>query len=1145
MGHDTTHSAPRVHPYNNEEFGRATAPAKDSPDLCPLVRLTYMDDGEFTTITARVIRMTTTKMEVQLSDGPDDFEKKKTIFGRDGIPLHGFTLVDVKGDVRSSSVVQQMMEFMKKSEERSEYERVSSSRNTEETNRMLAEATKTNAVLAAVATESAQRFEVSVSTHKVDLKISRLPYDVRKKFLELHLPPIGSTTGGKSLTWNTTEFIGLYDYVIEEAVKLLAIKDEEITKRDAVCKKVQYIIPARPWTLLWIVTGTLSVECAFFLAVEIVMVDRQLTHLFRDKMMIAATSVVNATVASEDWAFKKQVKSCKEVTSGLFFSFWGDVAVKPRPFSDERVFHKKHQKWFNGGTAVCKAPVLPPVPRGAASQKPTKKDRVGPTGVAKVAGSVPTGASVTVGARPGGGVTQSKVVLNSFSRAPERPFLPRPPLSATRPIPQTQKGGGGPPPAFHKDLRPGEEIHDWIIALVGTAIGEVFGNETSLLFPDHIRHFLDKGEAARQWADGLIVGEYLVLAPLLIKGNHWVLMEVAPNSIRIKDSLRRYTDGEALAFARQLKAAVHGLRGAVIEEDKEWPQQAFGSNDCALYVLRAILQRASGFPVAELLKYFSRASLDALLPRYRGTATSSKDQGAVSDVEVRAFTDRLRVHFGRAPILAPSPVPPIVTTPALHACAWAKCGANVSIGAGVLCAGCQGRFCVKHCSGVRKGWRCDSCAPPEIWVTPPKPPVAPHSMVPCSYAKCKQGKGLVSSRSAWHCSCCARPFHGCHFNAKKGSIVICGECRAGGKRNTDLTDFSMANHPSLKDPPPGQHVTAPSSGFQTGQGSPLLAGQTGSFLEDLKGAISKIVHPLAEKGICPQTRAEHVRLLKMLAAAPPEMHHWPLARIALEVLELGRKENTWCWGTVENKSGLLAAALHRLDQYTAGRMRPLLLKHNQEWADAGRHIRRLAHQSMMTGLPAVLEADILKAIATAMNPDVKALLILAWATVGRCGDVSQLKTAGLEIGQPKGTKRKPGLTEMTVFFERGKVIGKIDPYHIQTVIPEEWAAFLRTWLASKSSKFLFQQPSKAMREKFLAEVRIHLRTVNPKYDLRAVRRGAAQTLAEKNVPLADIMYFTKHADVGMLRRYLRFGKAKSTEGRKGIAAGSKLWSRSC
>ena len=86
---------------------------------------------------------------------------------------------------------------------------------------------------------------------------------------------------------------------------------------------------------------------------------------------------------------------------------------------------------------------------------------------------------------------------------------------------------------------------------------------------------------------------------------------------------------------------------------------------------------------------------------------------------------------------------------------------------------------------------------------------------------------------------------------------------------------------------------------------------------------------------------------------------------------------------------------------------------------------------------------------------------------------------------------------------------------------------------------------RVQRSRFLAEVRNHLRTIDPMSDLRAVRRGAAQALAEKGVPLAQIMYFTRHVDVSMLRRYLRYGQAKSEEARKGAAAASKLWRKSC
>ena len=125
------------------------------------------------------------------------------------------------------------------------------------------------------------------------------------------------------------------------------------------------------------------------------------------------------------------------------------------------------------------------------------------------------------------------------------------------------------------------------------------------------------------------------------------------------------------------------------------------------------------------------------------------------------------------------------------------------------------------------------------------------------------------------------------------------------------------------------------------------------------------------------------------------------------------------------------------------------------------------------------------------------------------------------------------------------MIGKIDPYHIVTKIPETLASWLRHWLQTIDSVFLFQQPSKAHRSKFLASVRDHLRTVNPDYDLRGVRRGAAQAMAAQGASMVEIMYFTRHVDVAMLRRYLRYGKAVSEETRKSAKAASKLWSESC
>ena len=203
---------------------------------------------------------------------------------------------------------------------------------------------------------------------------------------------------------------------------------------------------------------------------------------------------------------------------------------------------------------------------------------------------------------------------------------------------------------------------------------------------------------------------------------------------------------------------------------------------------------------------------------------------------------------------------------------------------------------------------------------------------------------------------------------------------------------------------------------------------------------------------------------------------------------------------------------------------------------------------MKTGLPSATEAQILEMIETAKDPEVRAALIVIWACVARSGDVSQLKTAGVTLDQVRNPQ-KGRRAKMMVFFERGKVIGKMDPYHIHTAIPEVWAAWLQKFLSERldrKQEYLFQMPSKRARQLFLDRVRAHVRTVAPLCDLRALRRGSAQNLAEKGIALSTIMTnFTMHADIAMLRRYLRFGKTISEEACKGTAAASKIWPMSC
>jgi hypothetical protein len=182
----------------------------------------------------------------------------------------------------------------------------------------------------------------------------------------------------------------------------------------------------------------------------------------------------------------------------------------------------------------------------------------------------------------------------------------------------------------------------------------------------------------------------------------------------------------------------------------------------------------------------------------------------------------------------------------------------------------------------------------------------------------------------------------------------------------------------------------------------------------------------------------------------------------------------------------------------------------------------------------------MKIIESATNPEVRALLLLQWSCAARVGDISQLYRHNVQLGT--GKEHVP----LTVFFTKGKVIGRIDPYHVHTALSARWAEWLAHWMAQSTDKFLFQKMSKAARMRLHGEAKNHVRTVCPQCDLRSVRRGAAQTMAAKGLPMSTILLFTRHTDVKMLRRYLRFGKAESEESRKGVAAAAlALWPKQC
>ena len=93
----------------------------------------------------------------------------------------------------------------------------------------------------------------------------------------------------------------------------------------------------------------LSDRLAFHIALELVIVERKLPKEFRQKLLIAAHSVENATPETEAWAAKNEVKSTKVSTSGVFFSFGACFVVKDHDPPTTAHTTIKEKSWRVGG----------------------------------------------------------------------------------------------------------------------------------------------------------------------------------------------------------------------------------------------------------------------------------------------------------------------------------------------------------------------------------------------------------------------------------------------------------------------------------------------------------------------------------------------------------------------------------------------------------------------------------------------------------------------------------------------------------------------------------------------------------------------------------------------------------------------------
>ena len=110
--------------------------------------------------------------------------------------------------------------------------------------------------------------------------------------------------------------------------------------------------------------------------------------------------------------------------------------------------------------------------------------------------------------------------------------------------------------------------------------------------------------------------------------------------------------------------------------------------------------------------------------------------------------------------------------------------------------------------------------------------------------------------------------------------------------------------------------------------------------------------------------------------------------------------------------------------------------------------------------------------------------------------------------------------DLKVLFKRRKGARFSQPYTVPTTCPDEWRTLVRDYLLPiEPSDWVFPGGTHV----FGARACMALRTIEPSFTVRALRRGALQAMSRKGASEATLMLFSGHKRADTLMRYLDWG----------------------
>lgn len=306
------------------------------------------------------------------------------------------------------------------------------------------------------------------------------------------------------------------------------------------------------------------------------------------------------------------------------------------------------------------------------------------------------------------------------------------------------------------------------------------------------------------------------------------------------------------------------------------------------------------------------------------------------------------------------------------------------------------------------------------------------------------------------------------------------------------------------------------------EGGSFAAVAKGRFLTTLKMRKDP-VQDLASRALAKSTVLAHKRVLRALIKLPEKFWELNLDRAMEQYFLEEKAARRWLPTTTVVKMANAHGALRLLPLYVEGEL-PVLMRESVIWMQAMKAVAKSAKQMPPQQPTAAKWSEIVTAIKEEPAVPVRMALLTTWLAFGRGGDVLLLKPSDVVMTSRESAK---GVSEgMAVSFWKGKTVKTRGSYTVFTQRPP--AEYLREFEAyvesMRASPYLFKGVTGA-------QIKVALRRANPLLEQRSLRRGALQAVAATGVSDTEMLHYSGHTNVAMLRRYLNFGKL-SGEGAK-------------